>query len=189
MPLFPVSTYSSWQLACIVAVEPLDPTHPEHAQSDESIRAELRTRQIPEADIEEMIGLTRRIGTRISPILCMDAGDLELGIATQFDAGEIDAMERDRLLAFVAARIDLPREQRQASGGKRSRDWSGTLVVAYVAVGFTLIALAHSLLGFFVWLGGIFVVIWVQQWWPSWWHRSRSRGRIRSSARGVRATK
>jgi hypothetical protein len=173
MPLFPVPTYSSWQLACIAAVEPFDPAHPEHVQCDEDIRAELRTRQIPDSDVEEMIAVARRIGKRISPVVCMDVDDLELGIATQFDAGEIDAAERDRLLSFVAARMDLPREQRPPSSAKRRKDWTGTLVAAYMAVGFTLVALAQSRLGFFIWLAGVFVVIWIQQSWPSWRHRLR----------------
>ena len=173
MSLFPVSTYSSWQLACIAAVDPLDATHPEHVRSDEAIRAELRTRRIPDSEIEEMIAFARRIGKRMSPLVCMDIDDLELGIATEFDAGVIDATERDRLLRFVAARVDLPRDQWQPSSETRSRNWSGTLVAGYMAVGFTLVALAQSRLGFFVWLAGIFALIWIQQSWPSWRHRFR----------------
>jgi hypothetical protein len=167
MPLFPVSTYSSWQLACIAALEPLDPTHAEHAQSNQEICAELRTRQIADADIGEMIALARRIGKRTSPIVCMDIDDLQLGIAAQFDAAEIDAAERDRLLSFVAAHIDCPREQTQFNTAKRRAHWVETFVVAYVVIGFALVALSHSGRGFFVWLAGMFAVIWLQQSWSS----------------------
>jgi hypothetical protein len=178
MPLFPVSTYSSWQLACIAAAEPLDPAHPEHVQSDEAIRAELRTRQIADSDVEEMIGLARRIGKRITPVVCMDVDDLQLGIDTQFDAGEIEATARDQLIAFVAVHADLPREHRQPRSAKRRAHWTETLVMAYFVVGLILWAVsARSGLGFVAWLIGMFAVIWIQQSWPSWrlrWRRPRA---------------
>src|SRR5689334_4319555 len=103
MPLYPASTYTSWQLACMLAIDRTGQPCAEHDSMDREVLAELAARQIAELDVGQMIALARSIGKHISPIVCMDVDDLEFGIRSQFESGKINAAERDRLLAFIAA--------------------------------------------------------------------------------------
>jgi hypothetical protein len=165
MPLYPASTYTSWQLASMLAIDRIGPPCAEHDAMDREIFAELAARQIAESDVEQMIALARSIRKHISPVVCMDVDDLEFGIRSQFESGKIEAAERDRLLAFVAAHVDSPREPRRAT--RRAR-WSETLVIVYMVVGFAWVAAAQSKRGFWIWLAGMLVIVWLQQSWPSW---------------------
>ena len=113
MPLFPIPTYTSWQLACIAAIEPLNGPSPESIAEQNAIRAELQLRGISEADINDMFLLTKAIGDYIEPMVCMDIDDLSHGIEFQADQGVIDAAEKLRLYEFIGAHLDSPREKRQ----------------------------------------------------------------------------
>ncbi len=153
MPLYPVQTYTAWQLACIAAIEPRFGTSPEQAESREEILAEFRTRQIADSIVSDMIALAREIGKDISPVVCMDIDDLEFGILTQFEAGKIDAAEKDRLLAFVTAHVDAPREEHIPKWRAR---WSDRLMILYMGGGFALVWLSQSNRVFFGWIAGMF---------------------------------
>jgi hypothetical protein len=113
MALFAVPTYTSWQLACIAAVEPLGGPHPERLAEEAEIRGELRLRGKSDAEIDEIVSLAKRIAGYICPMVCMDIDDLAYGIEAQASDGVIDEPVKERLIEFVKAHIDAPREGRQ----------------------------------------------------------------------------
>jgi hypothetical protein len=125
MPLFPVPTYTSWQLACIAAIEPLDGPHPESIAEKARIRGELLLRGKSESDADEMVALAKWIGQEIRPIVCMGVDDLAFGIDALFDKGLIDDAAKERLVEFVRTHIDAPRETMKPPPAADD-EWPGT---------------------------------------------------------------
>ena len=114
MPLFPVPTYTSWQLACMAAIEPIGGPHTESIAENAEMRAELQLRGKDSDEVEEMVTLARTVGKHIRPMVCMDIDDLAYGIDSLAGGGLIDPADKDRLIEFLKAHIDAPREERQA---------------------------------------------------------------------------
>ena len=102
--LFEASQYTSWMLACQLAVGPLKPEQAnalKFVRENREIEAELRRRGIPDDEIEQMRVFAKRIMDWLEPVVCMGADDLEMGVRLQFSKGLIDKEERDRMLAMV----------------------------------------------------------------------------------------
>ena len=103
--LFQASQYTSWMLACQLAIEPLRPEYenePKFVRENQEIKAELQSRGISDDEIEQMRGCAKQVADWLKPIVCMAEDDLAMGIRLQFSHGLIDKEERDRLLAMVA---------------------------------------------------------------------------------------
>ncbi len=174
MPLFPVPTYTSWQLACMAAVEPMGGSNPASISVDADVRGELQVRGKSETEVEEMISLAKRIGNLLLPMVCMDIDDLVLGIETQFNGGLISMAEKDRLLAFVAAHVDSARQCREPQ--RLGTRWTRPILVFVVALGYALVVVAKR--GFWLWLGGVVLVVVLHSFLPAWrnyWLRCRHR--------------
>jgi hypothetical protein len=97
-----------------------------NAESDAAkaeIYAELQLRGKSSEEAELMVELARQIGQHISPMVCMDVDDLAYGIADQEKSGLMETKEKDRVLEFVRAHMDAPREVRKQP--PPSDDWPG----------------------------------------------------------------
>ena len=127
MPLFPVPTYTSWQLACIAAIEPTDGPRPQSIAEKADIRDELLLRGKSETDVDEMVALAKWIGQEICPMVCMDVDDLAFGIDALFNSGLIDDAGKERLVEFVRTHIDAPRENVKPPPSAND-DWPGTSI-------------------------------------------------------------
>src|SRR5918998_4712536 len=103
--LFKASQYTSWMLACQLAIEPLKPewvNEPKFVRQNQEIEAELRNRGISDEEAEQMRAFAKRIADWLKQVVCMAEDDLEMGIQLQFSKGLIDKEERERMLAIVA---------------------------------------------------------------------------------------
>ena len=81
--LFKASQYTSWMLACQLAIEPLKPewvNDPKFVRENQEIKAELRSRGISEEEIEQMRAFAKRVADWLKPVVCMAEDDLEMGI-------------------------------------------------------------------------------------------------------------
>lgn len=110
MPLNPVPTYTSWQLACIAAIEPRKPNDAQARASQSEIHDELCLRGKSDADIDDMIALVKFMAPVTRPVVCKDIEDLIYGIDIEFENDCIDKQQKQLALDFIQSHTDAPRE-------------------------------------------------------------------------------